>query len=371
MKQYDLYRFDRAASRGDASGAGGGGAPRRAPSGARGARRRSSSPGGQRHPARTAPPPPSPGRAGAARGHDRTPAPPQPGPIGNPVPVQPAPIADAGPGPAGAIANPVPGQPGPMARPPSRAHEANPARGAQHRRGPRPRIRPRATPGPGQPASPRVGHARRRDAACSGALPGPLLPARAPGTPGTPHRPGAPGKPGARRWQRRKLIPGAGAAARTLARPAPSPSRTTAGTRERPGRGTCLRRNRPRGRAAGRQGRPGHRGLACRCASGQAHTSADAAIPGVPHVVMPPARHAHARRPVSRLRPAHPARRVAPPKAQPQHAAPPAPGGSAAAQQEAAPDRTASARPAPDPAQTPQVIIPAATATASRAGSAR
>ncbi len=178
MTQYDLYRFDRAAARGTASGTASGGhahathsvsRPKR-PTDRPGARQ----PGGDRHPAHSPLPQPAPDSHGTPPGRDRKPSPPQPGPIANPVPGQPAPIANpvpehsapAGrpvPGQPAPIAHPIPGQPAPVGNPvpgqpgpQSPAHGAKPARGAQTGAGVTAQQagtpRPRHAADPAQPA---------------------------------------------------------------------------------------------------------------------------------------------------------------------------------------------------------------------------
>jgi Mannosyl-glycoprotein endo-beta-N-acetylglucosaminidase len=139
MQQYDLYRFDQAASRSDTSSAAGGVAHR----GAQHAGSAGQAGAHQAGPKRTAGPAlPQPGPIGrkTTPGREHPPRPRHPGPIGNPVPVPPAPIARPVPGQTPPVGNPVPMLPGTAAEPPGAAHEphvaAAPARGggvhAQH-----------------------------------------------------------------------------------------------------------------------------------------------------------------------------------------------------------------------------------------------
>jgi flagellum-specific peptidoglycan hydrolase FlgJ len=130
MKQYDLYRFDRATSVDHAPGASGGGAPASHHRSRAAHKTGAKQPGGAQHRGHS-PGPPSPGPHWRSPGRDHTPKPQQPGPIGNPVPVQPASNAEPAPGQPAPIANPVPLEPGPMRGSRSLAHDAKPARGTK------------------------------------------------------------------------------------------------------------------------------------------------------------------------------------------------------------------------------------------------
>ena len=334
MHQYDLYRFDGAAARGHAPGTGGASAAA-ANHPARAARQNGAqhSGGGQR-PAHT-PPPPSPDPRRPSPGRDRKPNPHKPGPVGNPVPAQPAPIAEPVPGQPAPIANPVPMQPGPITGPHSAAHDQKPARGpktgrsvAAHRAG---------TPGSGQAA----GHApgARHDA---------VTPPAAVLYPGRSARPAPLAHP---------------ARPTELARPAnPTPSL-------HPGSASTPTQAQLPGFWQG----PGT-GPASGAGPGEGSMSADAAIPGVPHGVTPHAAWPPARRPIGRLRPAHPAGRPALPSSRAQQAGPAVPGTVAHGSGDAQPAAAPAAPPAnssPGPERTPHLILHTASApTVSQPGSA-
>jgi Mannosyl-glycoprotein endo-beta-N-acetylglucosaminidase len=291
MQQYDLYRFDRTAAHGDASGTARGGA-QAAQHSSRAAHRAGQTggaqPDGKRHPARSPLPQPTPGPRKASHGGGHTPSPQDPGPVGNPVPVPPPPVANPVPGQVAPAGNPVPVQPGPS----SPAHSTAPAQGAQ------------------------AGHHA-----------GAHLPAQAADREQIAH-PGAAPQPAA------TLYPGRSARPAPLAHPArpadlarrsrPSPGQDRAATSapthaqlhgygaeaapgaSQPGTGT----------GTGKGGPAGFSSVDSGAGQGMANVSADAAIPGVPHATAQRAGNGHARRPISRLRPAHPAVRPSVPASQ-------------------------------------------------------
>ena len=366
MRQYDLYRFDRAASHGESSSSGGGGAagthhPARP---ARGAGARQA--GGDHHPAHTPPPAASPDPGQPSPRRDHTPGPRQPGPIGNPVPVQPAPIAPPAPGQPSPVGNPVPVEPGAIMRPGSPARDAKPARGMKT--GASVPAQRAGKPPPGRPA----GH---HDAVPPptatlypgrSARPAPLAhPARPadlarPSGPATSHDPGAAPAPAP------ALQPG------LWPDPAPDASASATGTANGQVAGHAAT-GAPAGAASG----PGTATWPGPAAGpGQAGVSGEAAIPGVPRTVSTPAGRAHTRRPVSRLRPAHPVGSPTLRASRAQHARPAAPGNGAAAGASAGTQRPAApagqpANAAPDPAYPRHRTVPAAAApTASQAGGA-
>jgi hypothetical protein len=291
MEHYNLYRFDRAASRGDASGTASGGTARGRGAGVRpgshqlglhaalGAPNpaRPAGPAGAQHPGsrpRPARPPlaqPSPDPRQPSPGRDRAPGSRHPGPIGNPVPVPPglmvgaqSPASDATPAeawlPGTGLTTRQPGAPRarqPVDRPPAGQHEAATQQAAT------------AYPGRSARPAPLAHPARPTDLArTSGAAP----------PPGAGHR----------------------------ADPAPGPGLSPADA----GHGQ------PSGHTAPDRG----------TGPGLGNVSADAAIPGVPHVVAPRAGHGHARRAGSRPLPAHAAVRSVRPAVR-AHQAGPAAGG--------------------------------------------
>ena len=332
MEHYGLYRFDRPAARGDASGSAHGGAahghgggrpsaPQHpGPDAGHQASRpgQAHHPGSQPHPAHSALPQPSPDPRSTSPGHDRTPTPQDPGPIGNPVPVQ----------------------PGPMAWPPP-AHDATPAQGGQtgagltvHQKGaPQaglaadqahaahydPAAHPAATPYPGRSARPApLAHPARPTGLARTSGPAPL--------PDTGHRADS-------------------AASSSSAQP------------------------------DGRHGQPtGHTSQGSGSGPGLANMSADAAIPGVPHEAAPQAGHWHPGRAGGRLRPAHPAMRspavhpaVGParPAARADLGRPTARGtarGTVAGAQQATAPTAQPQHASTNPAGTPHVTLPAAAA---------
>ena len=380
MTQYDLYRFDRAAARGTASGTASGGhahathsvsRPKR-PTDLPGARQ----PGGDRHPAHSPLPQPAPDSHGTPPGRDRKPSPPQPGPSANPVPGQPAPIANpvpehsapAGrpvpgqpapiahpiPGQPALVGNPVPGQPGPQ----SRAHGAKPARGAQTGAGvtaqqagtPRPRhAADRAQPAQHEAATHPAATLYPGRSARPAPLAHPVRPtdlARTSG-PAPSHDPGAAPHPAQAQQPGRRVDPVHG----------PSPSQTAAGNGQSAGPVSA-------GRVS-----PG-----TSTGPGLANMSADAAIPGVPHANAARAGHVHARRPISRLRPSHPPGGVSRPAARAYLAGPTAPGNAPGSNSGAQPATAPAVQPPQaglDPARTPHASVPAAAApTGGKAGGA-
>ena len=98
MKHYDLYRFDRAASHGEAPGTGSGppATHHASPTALQAGRHGTRHPGRPPRPARSPQPQPAPDPRQPSPGRDHTPSPRQPGPVGNPVPVQPARATGAG-----------------------------------------------------------------------------------------------------------------------------------------------------------------------------------------------------------------------------------------------------------------------------------
>lgn len=328
MKQYDLYRFDRAAPHDHAPGTGGGAPATQHPPHS-GSKTGPKQTGGEHRPTRAPQPAPSPGR-------DHTPKPRQPGP----VPVQPAPIAEPGPGQPAPIANPVPGGPGAVTGPRSRAHDAKPARGPKS--GASAAVQRAGTQRSGQAAD----HARtvHHDAATPpaavlypgrSARPAPLAHpvrptdlARPPGT-APSHDPGA--SSARSQAQHPGLWPD----------PAPGSSQSDGGAQSGPGEGNI---------------------------------SANAAIPGVPHAAVPRDERGHALRPISRIRPAHPARHPALPTSRQQGPAPTAagnPGNGPADSQRAAAPTAEQATTGTGGGQASHRTVPATTApTVSQAGGA-
>jgi hypothetical protein len=346
MKQYDLYRFDRAAPHSDASGAGNGGGTSGTHHPARGARRTSApQPGGAQHPGRAPLPPPSPEPRRPSPSRDRTPDPKHPGPIGNPVPVQPAPTAEPVPGQPAPIANPVPVEPGPMTGPRGTAHHPGPARGTKTGAG----------AAAHQAGTPRAGQAGDHTREVHHDAVPPPTAVLYPGRSARPAPLAHPARPA------------------DLARPAdPVPSRDPGATSARtqaqqpgpwPGPGT----GQGSGTGFGTEPSSGTGPT-----SGQANIAADAAIPGVPHAVTPHPAGPHARGPIGRLRPAHPAGRRTLPASRAQHAGPAAPGnavGGNAGGQPGAAQTVPPANSGPDRPDAPHLTVPAAsTPTVSQAG---
>jgi flagellum-specific peptidoglycan hydrolase FlgJ len=398
MKQYDLYRFDHAASHGDGSGAGGGAPATRHH--AHAARRPGAHPGGEQHPARRPLPSASPDPRRPSPGRDHKPNPRQPGPIGNPVPVQPAPIAEPVPGQPAPIANPVPIEPGQR----SPAHDANAARG----------TKPGASVAAHEAAGPRAGQATDRIAAVHhdavtpptavlypgrSARPAPLAHPARPADLARPASPAPSADRGATSTPMQPQLPG------LWPDPAPAASRSSAGSAN--GRqagqsspGSATRANAETGANSATGPRSGSgagsatgqgsgagpgsgTGLAAWPGSGtgstagtgpgQANISAGAAIPGVPHAVTAHASRTHAGRPSGHLRPAHAAGRPTRPASRAQHTGPTAPGIAVGANADARGATAPTVQPAsssPDVAHTPHVTVPTASAPmVSQAGS--
>jgi hypothetical protein len=330
MKEYDLYRYDQAATR---AGAPGHGAPatRRGSDPARPARRPGASqPGGEHHPARSPQPPVAPGPRQKTPGRDRTPKPRQPGPVGNPVPVQPAPIAGPTAGQPAPIGVPVPLQPGPLAP----AHEGKPARGTKTGAA----ARQAGTTRSGQASE--YTQAPQHDAA--------MPPAAV-------------------------LYPGRSARPAPLAHPA-RPAGPTRPASPGPGNDLGAARTQTQSR------RPGQRshaspGQAPGTEPGAANMSGNAAIPGVPHAVAQPG-SAPSHRPIGRPRPAPRNSQAAPPTSGAPLARPAGAGSTATAPASqptaprhapAAPGRQAAARPgrvSGAPAPAPANPVPAASTPA-------
>jgi flagellum-specific peptidoglycan hydrolase FlgJ len=284
MEHYNLYRFDRGASRGDASGTVNAGTPPGQGAGVRPGSRQpgphavhdashsagpsgAQQPGGRPRPTRPRLPKPAPDPRQPSPGRDRAPGSQHPGPIGNPVPVPPglmvgpaSPARDATPAeawlPGTGLTTHQPGTPRsrqPVDRPPVGQHE-----GATNQAG-------TAYPGRSARPAPLAHPARPTDLA--------------PTSSATPP-------------------PGAG----RLADPPPRPGRSQAGAA---------------------YGQPaGHTSPDAGTAPGVANMSADAAIPGVPDAVAPRTGHAHARRAGSRPLPPHAVVRPARPAIRAYHAGP-------------------------------------------------
>jgi flagellum-specific peptidoglycan hydrolase FlgJ len=294
MEHYNLYRFDRAASGGEASGTASGGTVR-----GRGAGVRPGSHQPGPHAAHGAPNPARPAAPAGAQhpgSRPRPARPPQPQP--SPDPRQPSPGRDRTPGARhpGPIGNPVPVPPGLMVGPQSPASDATPAEAW---------------------------------------LPGTGLTAQEPGTPRSRHsvdRPPA-GQHEAATQQAATAYPGRSARPAPLAHPArPTDLARTSGAAPPPGAGHRADPAPGPGLSAAEPGRgqpSGHTSPDPDTGPGMGNVSADAAIPGVPHVVAPRAGHGHVRRAGSRPLPAHAAVRPVRPAVRAHQAGPAAAGPAA------------------------------------------